>query len=594
MYYPEELVEEIRSKSDIVSVIGSYIKLQKKGANYMACCPFHNEKTPSFSVSQQKQMYHCFGCGAGGNVFTFLMQYENYSFVEALRTLADRAGVSLPEIEYSEEAKRASDLKGRLLAVNKDAAKYYFYQLKSERGKAALDYLKKRSLASETIQKFGLGYSTKYADDLYKYLKRLGYDDELLGQSGLITMEEAKGAYDKFWNRVMFPIMDINNKVIAFGGRVMGQGSPKYLNSPETPIFEKSRNLYGLNLARGSRKNCFLLCEGYMDVISLHQAGFPNAVASLGTSLTTQHARIMARYVKEVLITYDSDGAGVKAALRAIPILKDAGITAKIVDMKPYKDPDEFIKALGAEEYQKRMDGAKNSFFFEIEVLERNYDLNDPEQKTRFYNEMAKQLLQFPEELERGNYTEALAEKYKINYDSLRKLVNRYGAQLEPIQAAQTVLRDKEYKKKKEPEEWLLRSQRLLLTRLVDEPETFGRVKGIISPQDFTEGLYRSVAEMVFEEYEKSGAVNPAKIINRFEGKEQQVKAAELFSTQILAPMDEAQRRREFADTVVRVKQSSLDAQYKKAVEQDDINAMNIIMEKQKGLGKLHSSLNPG
>ena len=299
-------------------------------------------------------------------------------------------------------------------------------------------------------------------------------------------------------------------------------------------------------------------------------------------------------YVKEVLITYDSDAAGVKAALRAIPILKDAGITAKIVDMKPYKDPDEFIKALGAEEYQKRLDGAKNSFFFEIEVLERNYDLNDPEQKTRFYNEMAKQLLQFPEELERGNYTEALAEKYKINYGSLRKLVNRYGAQLEPIQAAQTVLRDKEYKKKKGPEEWLLRSQRLLLTRLVEEPETFGRVKGIISPQDFTEGLYQSVAEMVFEEYEKSGAVNPAKIINCFEGKEQQVEAAELFSTQILAPMDEAQRRREFADTVVRVKQSSLDAQYKKAVEQDDINAMNIIMEKQKGLGKLHSSLNPG
>ncbi len=595
MYYPEELVEEIRSKSDIVSVIGSYIKLQKKGANYMACCPFHNEKTPSFSVSQQKQMYHCFGCGAGGNVFTFLMQYENYSFLEALRTLAERAGVSLPEIEYSEEAKRASDFKGRLLAVNKDAAKYYFYQLKSERGKAAMDYLKKRSLSDETIQKFGLGYSTKYADDLYKYLKRLGYDDELLGQSGLITLEEAKGAYDKFWNRVMFPIMDVNNKVIAFGGRVMGQGSPKYLNSPETPIFEKSRNLYGLNLARGSRKGSFLLCEGYMDVISLHQAGFSNAVASLGTSLTTQHARIMARYVKEVLLTYDSDTAGIKAALRAIPILKDAGVTAKVVDMKPYKDPDEFIKALGAKEYQKRLDEAKNSFFFEIEVIERGYDLNDPEQKTRFYNEMAKQLLQFPEELERGNYTEALAEKYKINYDSLRKLVNRYGAQLEPVQAVQqTVLREREHKKKKGPEEWLLRSQRLLLTRLVEESEAFGRVKGIINPKDFTEGLYRSVAEMVFEEYEKSGAVNPAKIINRFEGKEQQVEVAELFSTQILAPMDEAQRRREFADTVVRVKQSSLEAQYKKAVEQDDINAVNVIMEEQKGLGKLHSSLNPG
>ncbi len=596
MYYPEELVEEIRSRNNIVDVIGSYVRLQKKGSNYMACCPFHNENTPSFSVNPSKQMYYCFGCGAGGNVFTFLMQYESYSFIEALRALAERAGVALPELEYSEEAKRTADLKSRLLAVNRDAAKYYFYQLKSERGKAALEYLKNRALTDDTIRAFGLGYSTKYADDLYKYLKNIGYEDELLRQSGLVTMEEAKGVYDKFWNRVMFPIMDANSRVIAFGGRVMGEGTPKYLNSPETPVFEKSRNLYGLNIAKGQRKGFFLLCEGYMDVISLHQAGFTNAVASLGTSFTAQHARMMARYVKEVLLTYDSDGAGVKAALRAIPILKEAGISARIVSMKPYKDPDEFIKACGPEEYQKRLDHAQNSFFFEVEVLQQDYNLGDPEQKTRFFNEMAKLLLQFPEELERNNYTEALAQKYMISFDSLRKLVNRLGVQLEPSRvAAQTVEREREEgRRRSRPEEGMKKSQRLLLTRLIEEPQAFERVKGIITPEDFTEEFYREVAALAFEEYGKTGNVNPARIINRFESREQQTEAAELFSTQLPAPMDEAQRRREFADTVVRVKQNSLQIQYEKAVEQNDFTALQGIMEKQKGLGKLHSSLNPG
>lgn len=593
MYYPEELVEEIRSKNDIVDIVGSYVKLQKKGANHMACCPFHNEKTPSFSVSQSKQMYHCFGCGAGGNVFTFLMEYENYSFVEALKYLADRAGVALPEMEYSEEAKRAAGLKSRLLEVNREAGKYYFYQLKSERGQAAMRYLTNRGLTEDTIKHFGLGFSNKYPNDLYQYLKKLGYEDALLRQSGLVTMDEAKGVFDKFWNRVMFPIMDANSKVIAFGGRVMGEGEPKYLNSPETPLFDKSRNLYGLNFARSSRKNYFLLCEGYMDVISLHQAGFTNAVASLGTALTTPHARILSRYTKEVLLTYDSDGAGIKAAMRAIPILKEAGITTRVIDMKPYKDPDEFIKALGAGEYQKRIDQAQNSFFYKIDILQRDYDLQDPEQKTRFFNEMAKQLLTFSEELERNNYTEALAARYMISFDSLRKLVNRYGAQLENITVAQeTVRREKEENKRKgKPEEGMLRSQKLLLTRLIDDTAAFEKIRGIIMPEDFTEELFCNVAKMVFAEYESTGAVNPAKIISRYESREEQNEVAELFSTQLNTPMDEVQRKKEFADTVVRVRKNSLELQYQKAVETNDFEGLQQIMEKQRGLDKLHSSL---
>ena len=338
MYYSEDLVEEIRLKNDIVDVISGYVKLQKKGSSYFGLCPFHNEKSPSFSVSRSKQMYYCFGCGAGGNVFTFIMEYENYTFAEALKFLAERAGVELPEIEYSNEAKEKANLKATLLEINKLAAKYFYAQLKTEKGSVAHKYLTDRGLSEETITAFGLGYSNIYSDDLYKYLKLQGYSDDLLMKAGLISVNEKNGVYDKFWNRVMFPIMDANNRVIGFGGRVMGKGEPKYLNSPETEVFDKSRNLYGLNRARTSRKSYFLLCEGYMDVIALHQAGFTNAVASLGTAFTPGHASLIKRYVNEVYLTFDSDGAGTKAALRAIPILKEAGITAKIIRMEPYKD----------------------------------------------------------------------------------------------------------------------------------------------------------------------------------------------------------------------------------------------------------------
>lgn len=595
MYYPEELVEEVRSSNDIVDVIGSYVKLQKKGSNYMGLCPFHNEKSPSFSVSGGKQMYHCFGCGVGGNVFTFLMEYENYTFVEALKTLADRAGIRLPDLEYSEEAKKAADLKGRLLEINKEAAKYYFYQLKGKNGGHALQYLKDRNLSDETILHFGLGYSNPYSDDLYQYMKKAGYDDELLRQSGLFTMEE-KGAYDKFWNRVMYPIMDVNNKVIAFGGRVMGDGTPKYLNSPETKIFDKSRNLYGLNFARQSRKPYYLICEGYMDVISLHQAGFTNAVASLGTAFTPQQAKLLSRYTQEVLLTYDSDGAGVKAALRAIPIMKEAGLTTKIINMRPYKDPDEFIKALGAEEYQKRIDSAMNSFFFEIEVLEKEFVMEDPEQKTKFFNEMAKKLLVFSEELERNNYIEALSKKYNISYDSLRKLVNRYGASQTVIQVAkETREREKEENSKAaKPDEGMLTSQKLLLTWLTSDIKTFEKLKGIIGPEDFTTPFYRQVAAMLFLQFNEEHRVVPAKIINNFESKEEQTQVAELFSTEIRLEMDDAQKRKLFADTVIRVKKASLDQMYKEAIEKNDIVALQDIITRQRDLDKLHSSLNAG
>ena len=587
MYYPEELVEEVRQRNDIVDVVSNYVKLQKKGSNHMGLCPFHGEKTPSFSVSRSKQMYHCFGCGVGGNVFTFVMEYENYTFVEALKMLADRAGVQLPEAEFSEEEKRKADLKTRLLEINKAAAKYFFYQLKSERGKLAYQYLKGRELSDEIIVKFGLGYSNKFSDDLYQYLRNLGYNDGILKESGLVTMEESRGAHDKFWNRVMFPIMDVNNKVIGFGGRVMGDGMPKYLNSPETRIFDKSRNLYGLNLARLSRKKNMIICEGYMDVIALHQAGFNNAVASLGTAFTGLQANLLKRYTDEVLVCYDSDEAGTKAALRAVPILKDAGLTAKIINMKPYKDPDEFIKALGQEEFQKRIDEAKNSFYFEIEVLEKGYDMTDPEQKTKFFNETAKKLLVFKEEIERNIYIEAIARKYNISFEELRKLVNRYGSQIVVGIDREDIYQSGE-KKKRKTEDGFAQTQKLLLTWLIEDVSLFGKLKGIISPNDFKEPLYYQVASMMFEQYEKEGTVLPAKIINYFESKEEQTEAASLFSTSLHEDMNKMEREKALNEIVQKIKRASLDYDSSHATDAAQLQA---VIKAQAELPKLHISL---
>ena len=526
MYYSDDLVEEIRQRNDIVDVISGYVKLQRKGSSYFGLCPFHNEKSPSFSVSPGKQMYYCFGCGKGGNVFTFLMDYENYSFPEALKSLAERAGVALPEEEYSAEAKRQQDLKSSLLAIQKQAAKFYYYQLRTEGGKQGLAYLKDRGLSDETIRQFGLGYAGKYSDTLYHYLKNQNISDELLRESGLFNVDEKRGMYDKFWNRVIFPIMDVGGRVIGFGGRVMGDGKPKYLNSPETRIFDKSRNLYGLNAARSSRKKYMLVCEGYMDVISMHQAGFTNAVASLGTALTSQHALLLKRYTDEVILTYDSDEAGVKAALRAIPMLREAGITTKVLNLKPCKDPDELIKTLGAEAFEERISQAENSFLFEIRILQGQYDLKDPDGKTAFFRAAAEKIAGFEQELERENYIEAVASNYHISFEGLRKMV--MGCLMKGIQKPRP--EPVKQRREKGKEDGLQKSQRLLLTWLIEYPALYPSVKGYIGPEDFTLPLYQSVAAMLYEQLE-AGEVNPARIINQFTDTEEQHEAAALFHT---------------------------------------------------------------
>ena len=586
MFYPDEIIEEVRNQNDIVDVISEYVKLQKKGANYFGLCPFHNEKSPSFSVSPGKQMYYCFGCGEGGNVISFVMKYENYSFIEAVQMLASRAGIELPQVTMSKEEKENADKRSQILTINTLAAKFYYYMLKSEKGAFAYHYLRGRELSDNTITGFGLGYSDKYSDSLYKYMKSKGYKDDILKETGLFTFEE-KGVHDKFWNRVMFPIMDVNNKVIAFGGRVMGDGKPKYLNSPETKVFDKSRNLYGLNIARTSRKDYLLICEGYMDVISLHQAGFNNAVAALGTSFTSGHASLIKRYAKEVVLTFDSDGAGIKAALRAIPILREAGLSIKVLSMKPYKDPDEFIKALGPEAYEERIEKATNYFIFQVGTLMNEYNLDDPSEKTEFHNKVADMLLEFEDEIERNNYLESVCRTFNIPLDGLRQLVKKKG--LNYIGKKQREEKETIKSGNKEKEEAVVLAQQILLTWLIEEKNIFESVAKYVSPSDFSDDFYKRVAGIFWAQMEENEA-NPAKIIDNFQDEDEHKKVAALFNSPLINQnLTMQEKEKAVNDAVILIKKKSLDDRAKNAT---DISEMQNIIQAKAQLGKIHITLN--
>jgi len=588
MYYSDDVIEEVRLRSDIVSVVSGYVKLQRRGSNYFGLCPFHNEKSPSFSVSPGKQMYYCFGCGAGGGVFNFIMEYENYTFPEAVRFLADRAGISLPEEEYSEEARRERDKRSSVLELNKIAAKFYYFQLRSPQGQRGMEYLKNRALSDETMKHFGLGYAGPDGSMLYRYLKKKGYSDALLKDSGLMQVNERQGMYDKFWNRVIFPIMDVNNKVIGFGGRVMGDGKPKYLNSPETVVFDKSRNLYGLNFARTSKEKNLLVCEGYMDVISMHQAGFTNAVASLGTALTSRHASILKRYTDEVILTYDSDEAGIKAALRAIPLLKEAGVSTRVLHMAPYKDPDEFIKALGTDAFRERIAQAENSFLFELSVMEKSYDMKDPDGKTRFFQAVAAKIAGLELEIERENYIEAVVERYQTSYEGMRKMVLNVLMQGAPVRTAPRSL---ERERRTEKDDGILKSQRLLLTWLVEYPQLYPAVSSYISPEDFTEPLYREVASMLFDQLSKNER-NPARIVNHFMDPEQQRMVAQIFNTEVPVTSREEEEKA-VADTIRKVMTGAVE-QKNAALAPGDLQGLQSLLAAKKrleGLSRLHISL---
>ncbi len=554
MYFPQELIDQVQQNNDIVDVINEYIPLTKKGANYVCLCPFHQDSNPSLTVSRQKQLFKCFACGEGGNVITFLQKYDAKSFVEAVQTLADRAGIKLPENYQSEYSKEKQDQKQRLIDCNIEAARYFYALLRSDDGKKGLEYFKKRELSDETMKKFGLGYSNVNGKDCIAYLKNQGFKDKEIIDAGIGVYDERNGLRAKFWNRVMFPIKNQAGKVIGFGGRVLGEGEPKYLNSPETPVFNKSTNLYAFDLAKASRSTYFILCEGYMDVIALHQAGFNMAVASLGTAFTPGQANIIRRYVKDVYLSYDSDEPGVKAAIRASKICREYGLSCKVIDMSPYKDPDEFIKALGRDEYQKRIDEAKNAFIFEIGVLRKQYDSSDPDANTRYDNEVAALLAEMKDEVQRTNYIKACAKEMGISENTLSDMVAKEAGKVrrfsEPVHEKSGI-----HEKKDDPN---IKAQQLMLTYLAEYPSIYPQLEKIITPEDFTDETCREVAVRFFEDI-KNGNASPARMVSMFEDEEIQNKVSDMFTGYLNGIEGREEKEAALVDIIYRIKANSLE-----------------------------------
>lgn len=420
--FSEVFLEELAERNDIADVVGEYVNLSKRsGQNLFGLCPFHNEKTASFSVSPSKQIYHCFGCGKGGGVINFIMEIEGFTFPEAVEHLAKRAGMKIPVQEYDPDSKKRE----RILALNRDAARFFFEQLSSEEGKKAKAYMASRQLTAQTVKSFGLGFAPDSWDSLEKAMRAKGYSDFELLDAGLVKRGQKGGFYDAFRNRLMFPVIDVRSDVIGFSGRILGDGEPKYLNSPETAVFNKGRNLFGLNLAKKSKLGYIILVEGNVDVVMLHQAGFDSAVASLGTSLTDEQARLISRYSNEVVLAYDGDGAGRKAADRAIKIFENLDVKTKVLRMDGAKDPDEFIKKMGAERFKNLIEHSESQIDFRLHNILSKYDISIPEQKVDFLREASALVASFPGNVERQVYSARVAESAGVKPEVVTDEVER-------------------------------------------------------------------------------------------------------------------------------------------------------------------------
>ena len=610
MYYSQEVVDEVLANTDIVDVVSAHVHLKKQGKDYVGLCPFHNEKTPSFSVIPGKNMFYCFGCGAGGSAITFLMKYNNCTFQEAMQDLADRAQITLPAPNYSEETKKREKHRQDLLAVNKEAATYYYKLLRSRKGERGMKYFTDRALSAETMKMFGLGFADGARSDLTDHLRKKGFSDELILESDVAVFNEKQGLHDRFFNRVMFPIQDVRGRVIGFGGRVLGDAKPKYINSSDTQIFDKGRNLYALNLARRTKADHLILCEGYMDVIAMHQAGFNQAVASLGTAFTPGQAALLRRYTKRVLLAYDSDGAGVRAALRNIGILRNGGLESSVIDLRPHKDPDEFIKAEGKEAFQARIDKAENSFFYELRILSQSYRMDDPASRTAFHREIARKLCGFADEIERDNYIAAAAEKYFIKTDSLRRLVAQYGnangygadtqsgagERAKTFRSGTNQGESKDFRSRIPPgdgnresksrapqaggngaaaarpfsrrpapgptraQKALWEKQCLLLTWIIDDPRIFPQISRYLQPDDFDGEIYVQTASRLWDQLRKDPeAANAASVISSFETPQEQEAAAAMFNSHLEGIEDKNDREKTLRELVFFIKQASLD-----------------------------------
>lgn len=523
MRYSDEILNEVRENSDIVEVISQYVHLKRSGRNYFGLCPFHNEKSPSFSVSPDKQIFHCFGCGVGGNVFTFISKIEGIGFKEAIENLADRTGIVLPKSTNNEDSKR-EELKSKVYKVNNFTADYYHKRLYKPESKAGQEYVKQRKLTNETLESYNLGFSGNY-DELYKVLRKEGFNDEEILESGLVKKNEHGQYVDFYRDRFMIPILDVRNRVIAFGGRVLGDAKRfKYLNSPENIVYSKGKHLFGLNVAKRYDHKKLLIVEGYMDAISLHQRGITNVVAALGTALTTNQGWLLRRNAEQVILGFDADGAGQNAIMRAMEVMQNMGCDMRVLQMTGAKDPDEFIIKYGSARFQKLINEAISLLEFRVKVLEQNLDLEVAGDKIKFLNEIAKLLAKIDNTIEREIYIEKLSKGYNISKEAIFGQVNKLQysnrAQTSNLEKSKpVVIHKKETNVDNNVSDEIIKRENTIISILINNPENFQMIKKHMLPEDFKYDLNNKIVKALYEELEKEDS-NISLVLDKIENEE--------------------------------------------------------------------------
>mgnify|MGYP001076395617 FL=1 len=580
-YYPREVIDDIRSGNDIVDVIGQYVKLKRSGSSYVGLCPFHNEKTPSFHVHQDGQYFHCFGCGVGGDVFGFMMQYGNYSYPDAVKVLADRINYVLPEAEMTADIKKKRELKQNLYEIHKIAARFYYEQLQSSNGKIAVDYLDSRQVKLGARRKFGLGYSPIAKGALYEELKSKGFAEDTILKSGLVYKKDNGTYYDKFFNRLMFPIIDVYGNIIGFGGRILGDGQPKYLNSPETEIFNKSRNLYNLNNAKAAKIREFILVEGYMDAIAIYQAGFHNVVASLGTAFNENHAKVLKSYAESVILLFDSDEAGVKAVLRAIPVLENAGLKIKVLQVHDAKDPDEFIKKFGALEFGELLKKAKNHIIFQAEQMQKKYNLDSLDDKIAFSKDIAKLLSNVESSIETDAYLKEVSRMTDIDLPAIQNEIEKLNNGVAAVRMASS--------HSKINKNGVDDARSGLISIIVSNKVYYELLSKYIEPEEFVDDFYVKTVKYIYSLYSNDKPVTKESVISFFETVEEQSRITKLFVRQVGYIDDEIEKA--MNDLLRKVKE----AYYDKMISDDYSNPkLPELMEMKRNVSKLYISLSDG
>ncbi len=520
--YSDEIIDEIRQNNDIVDVISQYVHLKRSGRNFFGLCPFHNEKSPSFSVSPDKQIFHCFGCGVGGNVYTFLMKIEGINFIEAVQMLAERANINLPALENNADSAR-EELKAKVYKVNAFTADFYHKNLYLPTAKIAQEYVKKRKLSNETLKSFQIGFSGKF-DELYQELRKQGFQEREILESGLVNKNERGQYIDRYRNRLMFPICDVRGKVIAFGGRVLDDSKPKYINSPENVVYSKGRNLFGLNVAKKGDLSKILIVEGYMDVISLHQRGITNVVAPLGTALTQQQGWLLRKNAQQIILSFDSDEAGLTAKMRALEILQNMGCDIRILQMEGAKDPDEYIIKYGNARFLSLVDKALSVIEFKVKLLKRNLNLENVNDKIKFLNEISKLISKIDNTIEREVYIEKIAKEYDISKEAIYAEVNKltYADKKDEkvLEKTKPVLLHKKTESTNVSEAVKKRENTILSILLTGNENLYQIIKQNISADDFKYELNKQIAKKLYEELEK-GNSNINSIIDKMDEEEQ-------------------------------------------------------------------------